>query len=354
MTHSPGIFSAEHPRRATRSFWEFMHHLAVIAGVIHLLFVGLFHLLGSPSMAWLNVGSTVLFAISLHCLRTRRNLLASILVIAEVVLHACVAVRAIGWDSGFHYYLMVMAPVIFISRARQTTTRLLLLGALMASYVALDAYMRRTLPLDVLPPLTLEVMRGINLCTTLLLLAYLSGKYYRLVVQTERQLISLATTDPLTQLYNRRSMTELAQYEIVQRKRHGDPLSLVLADVDHFKQINDTHGHEMGDRVLTAISEVLRDGIREQDSVARWGGEEFLILMPQASLESARMVADRLREQVSQLKVSHAGQIVQVTMTFGVACHRLDDRLEQLIHRADMALYQGKDRGRDQVVTGTP
>jgi diguanylate cyclase (GGDEF)-like protein len=331
-----------------------MRHLAMIAGIIHLLFVGLFYLLGSPHMAWLNFGSALLFGLSLYFLRERRNLLGSVLIVTEVVLHAGVAVRAIGWDSGFHYYLLVMAPVIFISRARQTTTRVLLLIGLMATYVALDAYTRRTTPLDVLPPLTLEAMRHLNLCTTLLLLAYLSGKYYRLVVQTERQLVTLASTDPLTHLHNRRNMAELAQYEIVQRKRHGEPLSLVLADVDHFKQINDTHGHEMGDRVLTAISEVLRDGIREQDSVARWGGEEFLILMPQASLESARMVAERLREQVSRLTVSHAGQTVQVTMTFGVACHRLDDRLEQLIHRADMALYQGKERGRDQVVTGAP
>jgi diguanylate cyclase (GGDEF)-like protein len=340
-----------HLRRATKSFWQFMRQLAVVAGSIHGMFIVVFAALGAPSMAWLNVGSVVIFALAYACLRTRRNLMGATLIIAEVMIHAGVAVRAIGWDSGFHYYLLVGAPVIFISRARRFHTRMLLLLGLMVTYLALDMTMRRIQPWDTLSPQTLEIMRSLNIVTTIGLLSYLSGLYYRLVSKVEKQLTHLATTDPLTGLHNRRSMTDLATYEIVQRKRHGDPLSVVLADVDHFKQINDRHGHEVGDAVLAALSLALREAVREQDSIARWGGEEFLILMPQASLEQARMVADRLREQVSQMAFQAGGQPLTVTMTLGVSGHRMDEALDQVISRADTALYQGKRDGRDQVVT---
>lgn len=340
-----------HLRRATKSFWQFMRQLAVVAGSIHGTFIVLFAALGAHSMAWLNVGSVLMFMLAYVCLRTRRNLIGATLIIAEVVLHAGVAVRAIGWDSGFHYYLLVGAPVIFISRARRIRTRMLLLLGLMATYLALDLGMHRLEPWDTLSPHTLEVLRSLNIVTTIGLLAYLSSLYYRLVSQAEKRLTHLATTDPLTGLHNRRSMADLATYEIVQRKRHGEPLSVVLADIDHFKQINDRHGHEVGDEVLVAISLALQEAVREQDSIARWGGEEFLILMPQASLEQARMVAERLREQVSQMRFEAHGQPFKVTLTLGVSGHRMDEALDQVINRADTALYQGKRDGRDQVAT---
>lgn len=351
MNASPPNSQPAHLRRATKSFWQFMHQLALVAGSIHGTFIVLFAVLGAHSMAWLNVGSVLIFALAYACLRRRHNLLGASLIIAEVMLHAGVAVRAIGWDSGFHYYLLVGAPVIFISRARRFHTRMLLLLGLMATYLALDISMRRIEPWDTLSPHALEVLRSLNIATTIGLLAYLSSLYYRLVSQAEKQLTHLATTDPLTGLHNRRSMADLATYEIIQRKRHGEPLSVVLADIDHFKQINDKHGHEVGDAVLAAISLVLRETVREQDSIARWGGEEFLILMPQASLEQARMVAERLREQVSLMPFEANGQRIRVTLTLGVSGHRTDEALDQVISRADTALYQGKRDGRDQVAT---
>ena len=353
MSDRPPSDNPSHLRRATKSFWRFMHQLALVAGSIHASFIALFALLGAPSMAWLNVGSVLIFALATWCLRTRRNLMGASLVIAEVMLHAGVAVRAIGWDSGFHYYLLVGAPVIFISRARSLRTRMLLLLGLMGSYLALDLTMHRVEPWDTLSPQALEVMRSLNILTTIGLLAYLSSLYYRLVGQAEKQLTHLATTDPLTGLHNRRSMTDLATYEIVQRKRHGEALSVVLADVDHFKQINDRHGHEVGDAVLAAISLALREAVREQDSIGRWGGEEFLILMPQASAEQARQVAERLREQVRQMVFTPGGEPIQISMTLGVSSHLRDEPLDQLIRRADEALYRGKAQGRDQVVLAT-
>jgi len=124
----------------------------------------------------------------------------------------------------------------------------------------------------------------------------------------------------------------------------------VLADIDHFKSINDQHGHAAGDAVLTAVSQALRQTVREQDSVARWGGEEFLILMPQATMEAASAVAERLRASVAAVEVPIEGQRIQVTMTFGVSTWRPNEMVDTAIIRADVALYQGKQAGRNQVV----
>ena len=327
-----------------------MYQVSLVAAVTHLLFAGLFYALGATTMAWVNLGSVTLFAVSYGCLKIRRNMVASVLIVSEILLHAALAVRSIGWDSGFHYYLLVMVPVVVISTMRHRSYKYLLSGLVFVLYLVLDHSMRGTLPLHELSPEVLAWLRSFNIAVTFALLFYLSSLYLRLVNKAERQLRTLATTDPLTQLLNRRSFLEVADYELTQRKRHLAPLAFVLADIDHFKSINDQHGHAVGDAVLQAVSQVLSQAVREQDSVARWGGEEFLILMPNATLQAATMVAERLREKVSDIEVHIDSKCIKVSMTFGVSSHRLEEPVDAPVNRADSALYQGKARGRNQVV----
>jgi diguanylate cyclase len=338
------------PRDTSRSFWKLMYQVSVVAAVTHLLFAGLFYWLGASTMAWVNLGSVTLFTISYGCLKTRRNLLASILIVSEILIHAALAVRSIGWDSGFHYYLLVMIPVVVISTMKHRSYKYLLSCLVVVLYMVLDHTMRNTAPFHALSAEALSWLRGFNIAVTFSLLFYLSSLYLTLVNKAEKQLRILATTDPLTQLLNRRSFLELADYELTQRKRHLAPLAFVLADIDHFKSINDQHGHAVGDAVLKAVSQVLNQAVREQDSVARWGGEEFLILMPNATLEAASMVAERLREKVSAVEVNVGAQSIKISMTFGVSSHRLEEPVDGPVNRADSALYQGKARGRNQVV----
>ncbi|MBA4109693.1 MAG: GGDEF domain-containing protein [Leptothrix sp. (in: Bacteria)] len=337
-------------RDTARSFWKLMYQVSLVAGMTHLLFAGVFYWLGAHTMAWVNLGSVTLFTVSYGCLKLRRNIMAAILIVSEVLIHAALAVCSIGWDSGFHYYLLVMVPVVVISSMRRRSSKYILSGLVFLLYVSLDLTMHQVQPLHELSAEVLSTLRAFNLAATFALLFYLSNLYMRLVSKAEKQLRILATTDPLTQLLNRRSFLEVADYELIQRKRHLAPLAFVLADIDHFKSINDQHGHAVGDAVLKAVSQVLSQAVREQDSVARWGGEEFLILMPNATLEAASMVAERLREKVTAIEVSVGEQTIHVSMTFGVSSHRLEEPVDAPVSRADSALYQGKARGRNQVV----
>lgn len=336
---------------AASAFWKLMHQVAMVAAATHVMFIGLFYGLGAITMAWVNLGSVLLFGAAYVCLRWRRNLLAVVLIMIEILSHATLAVHAIGWDSGFHYYLLVVVPVMVISKMRGNVFKPTLITLVMLVYILLDYTMRGAPPLHVLGAQALSGLRYFNIAVTFLLLAYLSSLYLRLVVKAESQLRILATTDPLTQLLNRRSLLELASYEVNQRTRHPEPLAFVLADIDHFKSVNDQHGHSAGDAVLSAVSQALKHAVREQDSVARWGGEEFLILMPQTTVEAARAVAERLRESVAAIELPVDDQAIKVTMTFGVSAHRPGEVVDTAIIRADMALYKGKQGGRNQVAT---
>ena len=157
----------------------------------------------------------------------------------------------------------------------------------------------------------------------------------------------LATTDDLTGAYNRRQFGEVIKYEIHRAIRYMDTLSLIMFDLDHFKRINDTYGHNAGDEVLKTVADRVKDNIRVTDIFARVGGEEFTILVPATGLEGAKVVADKLRQSIE----SHAFETVGiVTASFGVAEFSRDEKSEGLIKRSDNALYAAKANGRNRVV----
>jgi len=169
--------------------------------------------------------------------------------------------------------------------------------------------------------------------------------------RSNRQILETSRTDPLTGAANRRRFDERLQEELERLKRSGPGLSLALADVDHFKQVNDEFGHPAGDAVLKALVQTMRAGTRPYDLVARWGGEEFVILLPQTDAEAAVVVAERIR-------MGFAGQIVPavnraITVSFGIAAAMPGDSAETLLARADAALYQAKAGGRNRVCVGS-
>lgn len=165
----------------------------------------------------------------------------------------------------------------------------------------------------------------------------------------ERRLQRAAQEDPLTGLANRRHFRELARTEIERVTRYPEPLSLVMIDLDHFKQINDTHGHHAGDQVLCLAVERLQTTLRRPDVPARWGGEEFAILLPRTALEEAGHVADRLREELSASPLACEAGALPVTLSAGVAEYRQGESLDEFIGRADAALYVAKNAGRNRI-----
>ena len=161
----------------------------------------------------------------------------------------------------------------------------------------------------------------------------------------------LARTDALTGLFNRRAVTDAFAREHVRVARGAAPFSVVLADVDHFKQVNDRHGHDVGDEVLKQVASSIRAAAREVDEVSRWGGEEFLVLLPECTREEAASIAERMRARLHALSIDANGKELAVTASFGVTTLQPGDAIDACIRRSDEALYRAKQTGRDRVVT---
>jgi diguanylate cyclase (GGDEF)-like protein len=197
----------------------------------------------------------------------------------------------------------------------------------------------------------------ITLFVTVMIVIYLFGRE-RLVrdnVQTDtrlrlqelaRDLLSRATTDPLTGLSNRLKFDEALAAEMLRSTRYGTPLALVLYDIDHFKAVNDTHGHQIGDKVLVTLSQVVANNIRHSDLLCRWGGEEFVILAAGSDAQMAGQAAEKLRITIAQVMFDEVGT---VTCSFGIAQYTQGDTAETFIARADDALYRAKSNGRNRV-----
>ncbi len=171
-----------------------------------------------------------------------------------------------------------------------------------------------------------------------------------LISEQAARLRDLASRDSLTGLSNRREFLEKARAEHKRFERNGRPFAVVLLDIDHFKKVNDTHGHDCGDAVLTGVARTLERNLRQQDVVARWGGEEFICLLPETDLAGARKAAEKLRLGLAGATHSCAGAEVSLTATLGVSMLDGVDSLEECIKRADRALYRGKRQGRNQVI----
>lgn len=176
-------------------------------------------------------------------------------------------------------------------------------------------------------------------------------RYQKTLQEQQSQLETLAREDALTGLANRRRFEERAKEECIRAQRYHHPLSLLLADIDHFKSINDTYGHAFGDTVLKDIGQTLLRHCRTSDLCARHGGEEFAVLLPETELTEACKVADRLCAAVRSLAFKQPSGIVRVTISFGATTlnHDQPQTIEDLLEQSDQALYAAKRNGRDRV-----
>jgi diguanylate cyclase (GGDEF)-like protein len=161
----------------------------------------------------------------------------------------------------------------------------------------------------------------------------------------------LASTDELTRLGNRRSFNEKLMKEISAAQRHGYPLALIMADLDHFKRVNDLFGHDAGDRVIQIFAAVLTTAIRVEDFPARWGGEEFVVLLPHTDEEGGRRLAERIGRTFALTQCE--GVTLPLSASFGVAVFREEENGESLLRRADSALMRAKQEGRNRVVVSS-
>lgn len=336
---------AKHDARP--EFWQLSMRCCQLAGSVDVAFFFIFLILGSPILAWINVVSVAMYVYAYLAFKQRRNQLAVLLIRIEVLVHAGLGTVLIGWGSGFHYFLLMFIPALFVSmRARSAW---IYAGWLWVYYVGLDVLMWFISPLQPISSSSLLAVHVFNLTVVFCMFSYLALFYVVTVTRAHKNLARMATTDSLTGLFNRRHMIELTEKILARYNRRPCNLTLMLMDIDHFKQVNDLYGHDTGDRVLEAVSQLLQCSMREQDFIGRWGGEEFLSILPDTDFSQATDSAERIRKAVQALEIYSNGKKVSVTLSIGVTQYRAEEVLSDAIARADFALYEGKSSGRNRV-----
>jgi diguanylate cyclase (GGDEF)-like protein len=177
---------------------------------------------------------------------------------------------------------------------------------------------------------------------------------YRVKIGMNKKLDLLSRTDPLTKLSNRRDMLESIEQEKIRFERNKRPFVFILCDIDKFKNFNDEYGHKTGDFVLVSIAKLMLETMRKQDLVCRWGGEEFLFLLPETELDGGGILAEKMRREIADKTFHHEKLELAVNMTFGVSAYDEAIGVDECIKQADDALYEGKENGRNQVVLAKP
>jgi len=160
----------------------------------------------------------------------------------------------------------------------------------------------------------------------------------------------LALTDTLTGVANRRHISNLMGKEVSRCRRNGGTFSMLMCDIDFFKKVNDTYGHDTGDYVLKRVTELIQGRLRGQDVLSRWGGEEFLVMLPETAIDDAVVAAEKLRTTIEATEMEFGEHRFSITLTIGVATYEKELGIEKSIKKADDALYQGKQTGRNKVV----
>ena len=285
--------------------------------------------------------------------RVGRQLLPALLSIFTLMAQIVVGVTTLGWESGVHLYLIGAGVLVFlVFTERQAMWRWLVILMAGGTFVLCQTVLApwSTSPL---PESAISAMFSINAVLTALLVFALSGmSYYRAhQARTESTRNAaraeyLANTDALTGLSNRRPLMERLEHESAQGR---GSYAVAIADLDHFKNLNDTYGHQCGDMALAHIAGVLRSRLRTTDAVGRWGGEEFIVVLPSTSIEHAARLMERLRIAVQQQHIPCVGHEHTLTVSIGVADGVDDGLSHRVVKRADDALYDAKTAGRNVV-----
>ncbi len=319
-------------------------------------YIGLFWYFGISGMPLVNTGMLVISGLCLWLLSRRRVNLALAAGSLMVLVHAACATMLLGWDGEFHLYAYLVLCLLLLSPTLGNVTKFMAFCAVTTAYVFA---WRHFSPLSVASPV-LVLFSTMNVVLFSSLLAVLSAIFSSATTQTadeyetrNAELARQANTDSLTGLHNRRYLRDILHQELVRYQRSGRAFALIVGDVDNFKSINDRHGHQGGDAVLVAVSAVIRDAVRAPDLVARWGGEEFLVFLPETTLDDALGVAERIQQLLAQSPVLHRAQPVHARMTLGVAMIRPGQTIDALLQQADEALYRGKRAGRNRIEVST-
>ncbi|MBP3568892.1 MAG: diguanylate cyclase [Lachnospiraceae bacterium] len=340
--------------------------LSISIALVHFLFTigfGIGHIM---PLFWYNFAITLFYLYQgIVSIRKEQYIFMYIRTIIEILFYAVGASLLLGWDWGFAMYTMSLIPASFyLTYTLSHLKRHLLLPIGTSMMVAICFILVRALcqmsePLyqGYYPEILQICFYYFNIIIALAMLVIFSSLFALEIDYMQKQLEkenhtleNLANYDPLTRLLNRRSMNKNLHTVQQEALQQGKPFCLLLVDIDNFKKVNDTHGHDCGDEVLVTISDLIMSDVREGDFVCRWGGEEILVLL-RADLDISKQVAWRICKDVRKTVVKCHDAELSVTVTIGIAAYKEAQSFQSMIEEADKNMYYGKSHGKNQVVT---
>jgi len=344
------VFS-EYVKSENYRLFVVINFISYIGFLAHLAFIPLFFWIGYDSLAYFNVFSVLAWLMAYILNQYGRHTYAIALISTEVFVHAILATYILGWDSGFHYYLIPFVVFVFINHKQSVAVLSAQVIAVFVVYMWLLVNTNHDVYEQVLGSEVIDALQVMNIAVNFLAIGLLGYALRTSSMRAEWEMEQLATKDSLTGLYNRRKMYEMIELEKARMQRNGKASVLVIADIDWFKAINDEYGHDCGDVVLKEISSLMLATLRQQDILSRWGGEEFMLLLPETNNDGAMKVLEVLRATVAAHDFEYCGNHLSVTMTFGMQVFDNAQPVEDIIKQADTCLYKGKEKGRNCVIS---
>lgn len=333
--------------------------------LVHLIFTICFAAIHILPLALYNVAATIFYVFHAIVTCKKKNYMyIYISALTEVLLHSSVASIMLGWDWGFMIYTIVMVPIAFYLAYTLPKHEESIMSPLVSSAVVMLCYILTHIACQRIAPMYkggypkympfgfyyFNTMIAFVMMLVFSILFSLEIRYMQRRLEQENDTLEeVARIDPLTHLLNRRSMSIYMDQVEKEMKQGQKTFCVMMADIDDFKKVNDTYGHDCGDEVLIAVADIVSHCVREDDYVCRWGGEEILILV-KTDLALASQVAERIRQQIASKEIVHNGKVVQVTITLGVSEYRDGMSIQSMIEEADRNLYQGKRNGKNRVV----
>lgn len=341
--------------------------ICFITAFIHLIITVTFCLLDVAPIFYYNIGATIFYLyMAFQLVKQEKYIEIFIGSLIEIIFHSVVVTILLGWQWGFMNYLISLLPVAFylsltLPQIHMHIITPIIIGiSVCAVFVAtrIGGLYIKPVYTDISSDLFINTVYCLNSATGFGAVLFFSILFSIEIRQMQRKLMKenetldvIASHDPLTGLLNRRSMLQHLNKVMDTAQSKNLPFSLIMADIDDFKKVNDTYGHDTGDQVLIHVAEVIKKELNNSGSVCRWGGEEILFLIDDTQEAATRIAEDIRRILESSPFTTHDGVSVSVTMTFGVTGYQPGLSIDRLIKITDENLYTGKRNGKNQVVS---
>lgn len=334
--------------------------LLILCAFTHLFYLLIFFYMNIEILVIFNIFSVIIYLLLM--LKPLHSAVTTIFftIHFEVSIHASLAIILIGWDYGFAYLILCLITLMYISPFKNKIIPYIYGIIEIILFLFIRIYCIYNEPIYTYSS-TMNIkgyLYFFNMFLFFIIIIFLSilnnttnDLAQSMLNEKNKDLQKIAARDPLTNLYNRRYMQIKINEAVDLQNMFKSLFCIVIGDIDNFKNFNDIYGHRCGDFILKSIADKFVSSLRESDSVCRWGGEEFLILIQDIDLEKSLVIVERIRKSISNETFIYKNQELKVTMTFGLSCCKVGVPVEQTIEEADRLLYIGKKRGKNCVVS---